>query len=212
MKNTSTVRFRVYGIVQGVGFRPTVDRHAKTAGVRGSVCNKGPYVEIYAQGTEAEIDRFHRLLDEAPPRRAAILKIDTKPAPDAPFFSEFSIVESEKTSGEIYISPANYRTFLQELVTLNLFHYPSAESGTFPKEFFLPGTDVKVVMSPGLEGVNNVALASFPDNLRYGCDMENDQEDVAVKYDSIKELFYVKALWNSGVQVAFPGKAYWMSL
>ena len=105
MKNTSTVRFRVYGIVQGVGFRPTVDRHAKTAGVRGSVCNKGPYVEIYAQGTEAEIDRFHRLLDEAPPRRAAILKIDTKPAPDAPFFSEFSIVESEKTSGEIYISP-----------------------------------------------------------------------------------------------------------
>ena len=114
--------------------------------------------------------------------------------------------------GEIYVSPANYRPFLQELVTLNLFHYPSAESGTFPKEFFLPGTDVKVVMSPGLEGVNNVALASFPDNLRYGCDMENDQEDVAVKYDPIKELFYVKALWNSGVQVAFPGKAYWMTI
>ena len=113
---------------------------------------------------------------------------------------------------EIYVSPANYRAFLQELVSANLFHYPSAESGTFPKEFFLPGTDVKVVLTPGLEGVNNVALASFPDNLRYGCDMENDQEDVAVKYDPIKELFYVKALWNSGVQVAFPGKAYWASI
>ena len=113
---------------------------------------------------------------------------------------------------EIYVSPANYRAFLQELVSANLFHYPSAESGTFPKEFFLPGTDVKVVLTPGLEGVNNVDLASFPDNLRYGCDMENDQEDVAVKYDPIKELFYVKALWNSGVQVAFPGKAYWASI
>ena len=90
---------------------------------------------------------------------------------------------------EIYVSPANYRAFLQELVSANLFHYPSAESGTFPKEFFLPGTDVKVVLTPGLEGVNNIALASFPDNLRYGCDMENDQEDVAVKYDPIKELF-----------------------
>ena len=99
-----------------------------------------------------------------------------------------------------------------ELVTANLYHYPSAESGSFPKEYFLPGTDVKVVMSPGLEGVNNIALASYPDNLRYGCDMENDQEDVAVKYDSIKEVFYVKALWNSGVQVAFPGKAYWMTI
>ena len=113
---------------------------------------------------------------------------------------------------EIYVSPANYRTFLQELVSANLFHYPSAESGTFPKEFFIPGTDVKVVLTPGLEGVNNIALASFPDNLRYGCDMENDQEDVAVKYDPIKELFYVKALWNSGVQVAFPGKAYWATI
>lgn len=113
---------------------------------------------------------------------------------------------------EIYVSPANYRTFLQELVTANLFHYPSADSGTFPKEFFLPGTDVKVVLTEGLAGVNNVALATYPDNMVYGCDMENDQEDVAVKYDPIKELFYVKALWNSGVQVAFPGKAYWMSL
>ena len=113
---------------------------------------------------------------------------------------------------EIYVSPANYRTFLQELVSANLFHYPSAESGTFPKEFFLPGTDVKVVLTEGLAGVNNVALATYPDNMVYGCDMENDQEDVAVKYDPIKELFYVKALWNSGVQVAFPGKAYWMSI
>ena len=114
--------------------------------------------------------------------------------------------------GEIYVSPANYRAFLMELVTANLYHYPSAESGSFPKEYFLPGTDVKVVMSPGLEGVNNIALASYPDNLRYGCDMENDQEDIKVKYDDIKEVFYVKALWNSGVQVAFPGKAYWMTI
>lgn len=113
---------------------------------------------------------------------------------------------------EIYVSPANYRAFLMELVNANLFHYPSAESGTFPKEFFLPGTDAKVVLTEGLARVNNVALATFPDNMKYGCDMENDQEDIAVKYDSIKELFYVKALWNSGVQVAFPGKAYWMSL
>ena len=113
---------------------------------------------------------------------------------------------------EIYVSPANYRAFLMSLVNANLFHYPSAENGTFPKEFFLPGTDAKVMMTEGMEGVNNVALATFPDNMKYGCDMENDQEDVAVKYDPIKELFYVKALWNSGVQVAFPGKAFWMSI
>ena len=105
MENMTTLRFRVYGIVQGVGFRPTVDRHAQTAGIRGSVCNKGPYVEIYAQGTPDQVDRFRTLLNEKPPRRAAILKIDEKAAHDAPVFDAFSIVESEKTSGEIYISP-----------------------------------------------------------------------------------------------------------
>ena len=114
--------------------------------------------------------------------------------------------------GEIYVSPANYRKFLMELVSSNLYHYPAAENGTFPKGFFVPGTDVKVVLCEGLAGVDTIALASFPDNLKYGCDMENDEEDIVVKYDEIKELFYVKALWNSGVQVAFPGKAYWMSI
>lgn len=113
---------------------------------------------------------------------------------------------------EIYLSPANYRALLLDLVAANLYHYPSAESGTFPKEFFIPGTNVKAVMCEGMTGADTVALATFPENLVYGCDMENDQEDVAVKYDAIKELFYVKALWNSGVQVAFPGKAYWMTI
>ena len=51
-KEEMTWRIRVYGIVQGVGFRPTVSRHATTHGIRGTVCNKGPYVEIFAQGTK----------------------------------------------------------------------------------------------------------------------------------------------------------------
>ena len=101
----ATSRIRVYGIVQGVGFRPTVDRHATTAGISGTVCNKGPYVEIYAQGTDAQVERFVDLLTHQPPRRASILKIDVKPVEDAPAYQGFSIVESERTKGEIFISP-----------------------------------------------------------------------------------------------------------
>ncbi|HAD19254.1 MAG TPA: hypothetical protein DCF42_02535, partial [Lachnospiraceae bacterium] len=41
---------RVYGIVQGVGFRPFVSRIADQHQIAGSVCNKGPYVEIAAGG------------------------------------------------------------------------------------------------------------------------------------------------------------------
>lgn len=46
MEREITKMIRVYGIVQGVGFRPTVSRHAMARGIRGSVSNKGPYVEI----------------------------------------------------------------------------------------------------------------------------------------------------------------------
>lgn len=53
-----TKKIRVYGIVQGVGFRPTVSRHAAAAGITGSVCNKGPYVEIFAQGEEKCVKDF----------------------------------------------------------------------------------------------------------------------------------------------------------
>ena len=102
-----TKRIRVYGIVQGVGFRPTVSRHAVSNGIRGNVCNKGPYVEIYAQGSEAQVDGFLKDLEEHPPKRAAILKINTEdiPAGNAPQFGTFDIIESEKTKGEIFVSP-----------------------------------------------------------------------------------------------------------
>ena len=102
-----TKRIRVYGIVQGVGFRPTVSRHAVSNGIRGNVCNKGPYVEIYAQGSGAQVDGFLKDLEEHPPKRAAILKINTEdiPAENAPQFWAFDIIESEKTKGEIFVSP-----------------------------------------------------------------------------------------------------------
>ena len=102
-----TKRIRVYGVVQGVGFRPTVSRHAVSNGIRGNVCNKGPYVEIYAQGSGAQVDGFLKDLEERPPKRAAILKINTEdiPAENAPQFGAFDIIESEKTKGEIFVSP-----------------------------------------------------------------------------------------------------------
>ena len=100
-----TVRLKVYGIVQGVGMRPVVARHAASCGVTGTVANLGPYVEIFAQGDEKKVDEFVRLIEEEPPKRAAILKIDCRTLDDAPIYGSFEIIESGKTSGEIFISP-----------------------------------------------------------------------------------------------------------
>lgn len=72
------VCIRVFGIVQGVGFRPTVKRHADACGIAGSVSNKGPYVEIFAQGSRESVDKFINRIQEQPPKRAVILKMDVE--------------------------------------------------------------------------------------------------------------------------------------
>lgn len=57
-------KLRVYGIVQGVGFRPFVDRIAHMHACSGSVCNKGPYVEIQVQAETKNIEAFLKDLKE----------------------------------------------------------------------------------------------------------------------------------------------------
>ena len=52
---------KVYGIVQGVGFRPFVSRLAAELNIFGSVCNKGPYVEIFAQGPTKNLEQFFKV-------------------------------------------------------------------------------------------------------------------------------------------------------
>ena len=96
-----TKMIRVYGIVQGVGFRPTVSRHAMARGIRGSVSNKGPYVEIFAQGRQQDVDGFIGDIENRPPKRAAILKLLVEPVEEPEEFTQFDIIESEKTKGEI---------------------------------------------------------------------------------------------------------------
>ena len=104
---------------------------------------------------------------------------------------------------EIYVSPANFRKFMQELVAKNYFHYSGAIEAA-PEEFYFPGTNAKVVLTPGLTGVNDKILGTFAKNLFYGCDMEGDAEDIKVWFSDDDDLYKLKVKWNMGVQIAFP--------
>ncbi len=50
-------------------------------------------------------DGFISDIEEKPPKRAAILKLLVEPVEDAPEIGQFDIIESEKTKGEIFVSP-----------------------------------------------------------------------------------------------------------
>ena len=125
------VCIRVFGIVQGVGFRPTVKRHADACDIAGSVSNKGSYVEIFAEGNEECVHNFIKRIQEQPPKRAVILKLDVenldsdeddicknefeermsekcdihKVKFEKITSEKFQIIESEKEEGEIFVSP-----------------------------------------------------------------------------------------------------------
>ena len=55
-------RLLVQGIVQGVGFRPTVFRTAKELELNGYVRNLGNIVEIVLEGSKSEIIQFSDIL------------------------------------------------------------------------------------------------------------------------------------------------------
>jgi hydrogenase maturation protein HypF len=71
----SACSIRVRGVVQGVGFRPFVYRLAQAHTLAGWVLNGECGVEIYIEGSEAELNGFLRDLQGGPPPAAKIAEI-----------------------------------------------------------------------------------------------------------------------------------------
>ncbi len=85
---------RVRGLVQGVGFRPTVWRLARNYGLRGWVGNDGGGVTALLCGAPADIAGLVDALRRAPPLLARIDAIERVPAAVPPDCADFRIVES----------------------------------------------------------------------------------------------------------------------
>lgn len=97
---------RIYGIVQGVGFRPFVSRLADRYGISGSVCNKGSYVEIIARAEEPVLSDFVHAIEVEAPERSAIVKVKVMDSPvDISIDSGFKIALSKHEEGQIFVSP-----------------------------------------------------------------------------------------------------------
>jgi hydrogenase maturation protein HypF len=92
-------QIRVQGLVQGVGFRPTVWRLAREHGLRGAVWNDSQGVEIHICGEQTQIDRFCQQLISHPPPLAKIDCLTRQPADQLSRQDEFIITESR--SGEV---------------------------------------------------------------------------------------------------------------
>lgn len=110
---------KVYGVVQGVGFRPFVYRLASELHLSGWVRNGEEGVAIHLEGEEPRVQSFlARLKSEAPPA-SRIVEIEVSPAAELGC-KQFTIQESErKRQPTVRISPdlPVCEECLRELVT-----------------------------------------------------------------------------------------------
>ena len=96
------VRLVVTGRVQGVGFRPTVYRHAVESRLTGFVRNTPGGVEIEVQGIRPRIDTFLARLKTQCPRQARMDAVHAEPVPVYPEEEGFQIMPSER-SGDLVV-------------------------------------------------------------------------------------------------------------
>ena len=100
-----TLEIRVRGVVQGVGFRPTIWRLAREEGLVGEVFNDGFGVLIRTTGTADALSRFRdRLRVDAPPL-SRIETIDVQYLKHVLDYEEFRIVASVAGENRTRVAP-----------------------------------------------------------------------------------------------------------
>ena len=106
MKKQTTEKIKLWGIVQGVGFRPYVARIAYDMGIKGRVRNIGGLVEITVTDKKERITEFLDVLKKEKPVPAEIVHISRETLP-LEFFGHFTIKQSDDGDKETAMIPAD---------------------------------------------------------------------------------------------------------
>jgi hydrogenase maturation protein HypF len=101
-----TIEYSIWGVVQGVGFRPFIAKLADDNNLRGYVYNLGGGVCIIATGQQSDLDRFERGIIVERPQPSEIVHMEKRIQSEVRNYPDFTI--SESTEGEndmTFISP-----------------------------------------------------------------------------------------------------------
>lgn len=124
-----TSKILVSGIVQGVGFRPTVYRIVSKLKLNGSIRNLGNIVEIILQGDKKDIEKFRTILFNELPPIAKIEKFENEWIETNKKYTDFKILKSSDTYGGSSVIPPDVATCdrcLEEITNPNnrRYYYP----------------------------------------------------------------------------------------
>ena len=103
----------------------------------------------------------------------------------------------------IFVSPATFREYVNDLVNKNFYHYNPADGDL--EEIFIPGSGVRVRKAMGLaEQVEDVIFATSPKNMIYATDFMDNKEEIKAWFSDDNDVYRIKVLFNYGANVAFP--------
>ena len=107
----------------------------------------------------------------------------------------------DKDDMVIFCGMDTFRTYTVKLKTSNLYHYQF--DGKANTEFYLPGTNIKVVAVQGLNGTNDI-VAMRISNLYIGTDLLNEEERFEIFFAKEADQVRFVAEFKMGVNFAFP--------
>lgn len=113
----------------------------------------------------------------------------------------------DKDDTVIFVSEADYRSFIQELVAANLYHFdPDYKNG----EYMLPGTSIRVIAVPGLDGSDSGKFDKMVggrlSNFFYGVDAEDDKDTMDLWYSKDNQEFRLACNFAIAAQIAYPNE------
>lgn len=106
MSDKKTVKIKIWGIVQGVGFRPFVAKLADRLGMKGEVLNIGGLVDVVLTDTPDRIETFITALKKEKPVPAEIVHIKIEEL-ELREFDSFIILDSDEGDDEAAMIPAD---------------------------------------------------------------------------------------------------------
>jgi hypothetical protein len=107
----------------------------------------------------------------------------------------------DKEDTKIFIGTDVSRLYQTALVNANLFNFiPSADA---LGEYYLHGTNVKIVPVPGLSGTAK-AYALRTSNMFMGVDLENEEEELKTWYSQDYDSVFMRMKFKLGTQISQP--------
>lgn len=154
--------------------------------------------------SDANLNKFDGLLKILGADASVVDVTITGTSSYADIMAVYNAIPTKVLDGaSIAVGSDMFRTFVQELVEKNYYHYSATPLNG---EIVLPGTNVKVVALDGLNGTDKIVAGQFDRNFFYGTDMVNDEETFDLWYSKDNREFRLDIEFNAGVQVAFPGE------